>query len=175
MVFQHANITFFSDMVASIAKMMYLCDMKKYLILPLALVVGLFFQGCQRPVENPNQPNAILDFVINLTDPMYYNLNWIGNYMYLTSDEQSNSRGLIVYRYSQDEFRVYDRLPPNKPNTCCENGVCSRLVVDVPFVVDSCNMIWYNILNGEVWKGDGVFPLYYYRYSYDGQSLRIRN
>ena len=95
--------------------------------------------------------------------------------MYLTSDEQSNSRGLIVYRVTQDEFRVYDRLPPNEPNACCENGVCSRLVVDVPFVVDSCNMIWYNILNGEVFQGDGVFPLYHYRYSYDGYSLRIRN
>ena len=162
-------------MVAPNTKMMYLCDMKKHLILPLALIVGLYFQGCQRPIENPNQPNAIFDFTIYPNDLYYYPLNTVGGYMYLTSDEQSNSRGLIVYRVSQDEFRVYDRLPPNDPNTCCENGVCSRLVVDVPFVVDSCNMIWYNILNGEVFTGDGIFPLYHYRNSYDGYSLRIRN
>ena len=126
-------------------------------------------------MENPNQPNAILNFSIYPNDLAYYALNYAGGFMYLTSDEQSNSRGLIVYRVSQDEFRVYDRLPPNEPNACCENGVCSRLVVDVPFVIDSCNMIYYNILNGQVFMGDGVFPLFYYRYTYDGRELRITN
>lgn len=155
--------------------MLYLCDMKKTWILSIVLLFTLVLTGCQRPMENPNQPNAILDFTIYPNDLYYHDLNYAGGFMYLTSDEQSNSRGLIVYRVSQDEFRIYDRLPPNNPNNCCENGVCTRLVVDVPFVIDSCNMITYNILNGEVFQGDGIFPLYYYRYTYDGYALRVRN
>jgi len=162
-------------MVPLIHKMMYLCVMKKRMIPLTILLLALAALGCQRPIENPNQPNAILDFSIYPNDLTYHDLNYAGGFMYLTSDGQSNSRGLIVYRVSQDEFRVYDRLPPNEPNACCENGVCSRLVVDGLFVVDSCNMIYYNILNGQVFMGEGLFPLFYYHYTYDGRELRIRN
>lgn len=149
--------------------------MKKALYLLIPLLTALLLAGCRHPMENPNQLNAIVDFTIDLHAPSYYDLNYVGNYLYLTSDPQSNSRGIIVYRASQEEFRVYDRLPPNNPNTCCENGICSRLVVDGLFVVDSCNMIRYNILNGEVFEGNGIYPLYRYWFSFDGYYLRIRS
>jgi hypothetical protein len=153
----------------------YLCVMKKTMRYLIPLLAALLFLGCRHPMVNPNQPNAIVDFTIDLSTPSYYILNYVGNFMYLTSDPQSNSRGIIVYRASQDEFRAYDRLPPNEPNTCCHDGVCSRLVVDGPFVVDSCNLIRYNILNGEVFDGDGIYPLFQYRTSYGGNVLRISN
>jgi hypothetical protein len=153
----------------------YLCVMKKTMRYLIPLLAALLFLGCRHPMVNPNQPNAIVDFTIYPNQLYYYGLNYVGGYMYLSSDEQSNSRGIIVYRVSYDEFRAYDRLPPNEPNTCCHDGVCSRLVVDVPFVVDSCNLIRYNILNGEVFDGDGIYPLFQYRTSYDGNALRISN
>lgn len=149
--------------------------MKKALFLWIPLLASLLLTGCRHPIENPNQLNAIVDFIIYPNQLHYFDLNYVGGYMYLTSDEQSNSRGIIVYRVSYDEFRAYDRLPPNEPNTCCHDGVCSRLVVDVPFVMDSCNQIRYNILNGQVFEGDGIYPLYQYRTSYDGNALRISN
>lgn len=149
--------------------------MKKTLTVLILACTLLGFMGCIHPNENPNQPNAIVDFTIYPNQLHYYELNYWGGYMYFTSDEQSNSRGIIVYRVSDNEFKAYDRLPPNEPNTCCHDGVCSRLVVDMPFVVDSCNQIRYNILNGEVFDGDGVYPLFQYRTSYDGYALRITN
>ncbi len=149
--------------------------MKKILALLALLWLVPLLHGCVEQPENPFQPNAIVNITIYPNTLQYYNLNFVGGYQYLTSDPQSNSRGLIVYRMSMDEFRVYDRLPPNDPNTCCENGVCSRLVVDLPFVVDSCNMIRYNILNGQVFDGDGIFPLFPYQTSFDGFALQITN
>ena len=149
--------------------------MKKTLRLLTPLLAALLLMGCRHPLENPNQLNAIVDFTIDLGTPSYYSLNYEGKYMYLTSDPQSNSRGIIVYRATSEEFRVYDRLPPNHPNTCCEDGICSRLVVDDIFVVDSCNQIRYNILTGEVFEGDGIYPLYKYWFSFDGRTLRIRS
>lgn len=173
--FSAANITISDDNKALLVPIVYLCDMKKVLYLLMPFLAALLLTGCRHPNENPNQLNAIVDFTIDLNTPSYYNLNFVGNHMYLTSDPQSNSRGIIVYRATTEDFRVYDRLPPNSPNTCCDNGVCSRLVVDGLFVVDSCNLIRYNILNGEVFDGDGVYPLYKYWVSFDGQTLRIRS
>ena len=153
----------------------YLCDMKKSVVL-LLLLLTIVFLGCESEPENPNYPNAIVDFTINLNQNSYYDLRVVSGYMYLTSDYESSSRGIIVYRYSLDEFRAYDRLPPNNPNACCdEQGNCTRLVVESPFVVDNCNDIKYNILNGDIVEGNGVYPLIQYHTSFNGYELHIYN
>lgn len=144
----------------------------------IAILIFLFvaaFQSCEKYPENPNAPNAIINIKINLSDPKYYDLRFDGGFMYLTSDPESTSRGIIVYRVI-DEFRAYDRLPPNNPDACLDDhGNTTRLVVDVPFVIDNCNNIKYNILNGYIFEGDGVYGLYRYRTSFDGATLRIFN
>ena len=151
--------------------------MKKAITTLFLLLAPLFFQGCRETLVNPNSPNAIINITISLNDPRFYSLRFDGSYMYLTSEYESNSRGIIVYRLI-DEFLAYDRLPPNKPNACCDDqGKCKRLVVVSPLVVDSCSDIKYNILNGEIIEGDGVFPLFRYRtsFNYNTQELRIYN
>ena len=108
--------------------------------------------------------------------------------MYLTSDPESTSRGIIVYRFSETEFLAYDRLPPNYPNACCDSeGNCTRLTVEFPYVVDHCNNAFYNILNGVIWIDEAhgmvpefptdtiVYPLIQYHTSYNGSELRIYN
>ena len=154
-------------------KKIYLCRMKKNLVFLMLLLVAPF-QGCKEYPENPNGLTAIINITINLSDPRYYDLRFDGGFMYLTSDIESNSRGIIVYRV-MDEFRAYDRLPPNNPDCINANGNLIRLTVDVPFVVDECNNIRYDILNGYVFDGDGVYGLYRYRTSFDGATLRIYN
>lgn len=152
----------------------YLCGMKKHIAFFILLMV-LAFQGCEKYPENPNAPNAIINITINLSDPQYYDLRFDGGFMYLTSDPTSTSRGIIVYRVI-DEFRAYDRLPPNNPDACSDSqGNTTRLVVETPFVIDNCNNIKYNILNGYIFEGDGVYGLYRYRTSFDGVTLRIFN
>ena len=87
-----------------------------------------------------------------------------------------------------NEFRAYDRLPPNYPNACTDSeGNTIRLVVESPYVVDHCNNAYYNILNGNIivdelhgmvptFSTDTiVYPLIQYETTFDGVTLRIRN
>ena len=150
--------------------------MKKTIVILLMLLSPVLFHGCKETLVNPNYPNAIIDVTINLNQSSYFDLRFVSGFMYLTSDYESSSRGLIVYRLSQDEFRAYDRLPPNKPNACCDSeGNCTRLVVDFPFVIDNCNDIKYNIINGDIFEGEGIYPLIQYHTSFNGYELRIYN
>lgn len=150
--------------------------MKRTINTFIFLILAILLSGCRDHHENPNYPNAIIDITINLNKIDYYDLRVVSGFTYLTSDPMSTSRGIIVYRLSEDEFRAYDRLPPNKPNTCCDNqGNCSRLIVDFPFVVDNCNEIKYNIINGDLFEGDGVYPLIQYHTSFNGYEVHIFN
>lgn len=148
--------------------------MKRYYIIIGVILSFLGFCGCQEYPDNPNRPLVYINFSIEPNSLRYQELNVVSGYMYLTSEEPS--RGIIVYRMTQDEFKAYDRMPPNNPNACCDNsGNCTRLIVDSPFVVDNCNNIKYNILDGSIIEGDGQYPLIEYHTLYDGVSLRIYN
>lgn len=150
--------------------------MKNKMLLLWACLAVLLSQACNEVHENPNYPNAIINFTIYPNSIHEYELNTVSGYKYYTSDPTSTSRGIIVYRLSMEEFRAYDRLPPNRPNACCDgDGNCTRLVVDFPFVVDNCNDIKYNIINGEIFEGDGVYPLIQYHTSFNGYELHIYN
>ncbi len=134
--------------------------------------LSLLAVGCHEWNENPNFPGAYTDFTINLNQSYYYSLNFSGNYVYLKPEINSASRGYIVYRMpSYDyEFRVYDRFPPNYPDACCSGDTCTRLITDGIFVIDNCNGIRYNILDGSVFDGDGEYELIQYRWSYNASD-----
>lgn len=150
--------------------------MKRSLIFLIVLATAFYMSGCKEPLVNPYYPTGFINFTIYPNDLHYSDLNTVSGFMYLTSDPESTSRGIIVYRLYQDEFRAYDRIPPNKPNACCDSeGNCTRLVVDFPFVMDNCNNIKYNIIDGSIVEGEGVFPLIQYHTSYDGYELHIYN
>ena len=149
--------------------------MKNIFTLSLLLFASSLLNGCRDLHENPNYPNAIINITINLNQIDYYDLRVVSGYTFLTSDPMSTSRGIIVYRLSQDEFRAYDRLPPNNPDCRDENGNLTRLVVDFPFVVDNCNDIKYNIINGDLFEGDGIYPLIQYHTSFNGYEVHIYN
>ena len=150
--------------------------MKKILSYGLIITASLLFFGCRETLVNPNYPSGVINFTIYPNQLHYQELNTVSGFMYLTSDPESTSRGIIVYRLSQDEFLAYDRLPPNEPNACCDSqGNCTRLVVDFPFVIDNCNQIKYNILNGSIVEGEGIYPLIQYHTSYNGTELHIYN
>ena len=148
--------------------------MKRTVKILLAFVTLFITGGCVDTPDNPNAPQVIIDFTICPNSTHYHNLNVVSGWMYVTSE--SPSRGIIIYRMSQDEFKAYDRIPPNDPDACCDDeGNCTRLVVDSPFVVDNCNDIRYSILDGSIFSGDGTYPLIEYHTAYDGNSLRVYN
>ena len=150
--------------------------MKSKCIILLAIGMVLCLQGCVSTIENPYYPNAYINFTVYPNSLHEQELNTVSGFKYYTSDPMSTSRGIIVYRLSETEFRAYDRLPPNEPNACCDDdGNCTRLVVEFPFVVDHCNEIKYNIINGDIFEGEGVYPLIQYHTSFDGSELRVYN
>lgn len=133
------------------------------------MIVSL--QSCDDTPENPNAPNVYINFKINPNSLEYYEINTVSGWMYLTS--HLPSRGLIIYRYSLDEFKVYERLAPNDPDHC---GTDSRLVVEFPFVVDTCLDVKYSILDGSIiTEGFLGYPLIQYHTQYDGNTLRVYN
>ena len=162
--------------------------MKKMILIGLLLIAIPLFHGCKEPMVSPYYPNAIINFTIYPNEIHYHDLNTVSGWMYLTSDYESTSRGIIVYRLSEYEFIAYDRLPPNEPNACCDaQGNCTRLVVEFPYVVDHCNNAYYNIINGEIIISESldmvpdfptdsvIFPLIQYHTSYNGNELHIYN
>ena len=143
--------------------------MKKIFLILACLTLSL--QSCNDTPENPNAPNIYINTTIYPNSLQYYEINTVSGWMYLTA--QRPSRGLIVYRYSLDEFRVYERLAPNDPDHC---GDKSRLTVEFPFVVDTCLDIKYSILDGSIiTEGFNGYPLIQYHTQYDGNTLRIFN
>lgn len=162
--------------------------MKRIGIIFLLALVPMVWQGCEHYPQNPNRPQAYINFTIYPNTMEHQALNTISGWEYLTSDPNSDSRGIIIYRMSETEFLAYDRIPPNFPDACTDShGNTTRLVVDSPFVVDQCNNAYYNILNGQIivaepdmipnfpTEGETVFPLIQYSTVYDGNKLTVTN
>lgn len=149
-----------------------------FLRFSVALVaIGCFalMASCEKEDPNPVTPDVYIDITIDPNSTFYQELNTVGGWMYLTADPPS--RGIIVYRNDLMEFLAYDRIPPNDPNLCCANNVCTRLLVGeyFPFAMDTCTGTTYLLLNGSVFEGDGKYPMIRYNTSYNGHLLRISN
>lgn len=135
----------------------------------LLITVGML--SCNHTPPNPNIPDAYINFNVEPNSTFYYELNTVTGWMYVSAPPQS--RGIIIYRYSMDEFKAYERQSPNEPNSC---GEYSRLIVDFPFVVDTCLDVRYSILDGSIiTEGYNGYPLIQYHTQYDGSTLRIFN
>lgn len=114
-------------------------------------------------------PNVALDLYLNVNQPRYANLQAIGGWEYLTG----GSKGLIVYRRSNDTFLAFDRHCTYRPS---EN--CGRAAVDssnIKIHCRACNGSEYSIADGTVLKGPANQPLRRYGTSFDGNVLHIYN
>ena len=137
-------------------------------------VILVFLLGvisCNPTPPNPNIPNVYINFSIEPNSLFYQELNTVSGFLEVTAPWPS--RGIIIYRYSLDEFKAYERQSPNEPDHCGEN---SRLIVDFPFVVDTCLDVKYSILDGSIiTPGYQGWNLIQYRTEYDGRTLRVYN
>lgn len=151
---------------------MYFCFSNMKLFLSILIII-LGMSSCNDTPYNPNIPDGYFNFSIEPNSTFYYELNTVSGWMYIKPPTFTQSRGIIVYRYSQDEFKAYERQSPNEPNYC---GEYSRLIVDFPFVIDTCLDVKYSILDGSiVTEGYQGYPLIQYHTQYDGTELRIYN
>lgn len=142
------------------------------------LLTGLVLHGCKKGEDpNSNIPYAYINVVINPNSTLYQDLNIVGGWMYYPYVNPP-SRGLIIYRLTQEDFLAYERTPPVNSNACCDpgTGLCTYLLVDdyFPFVYDTCSDMSYQIIDGSP-LAPATIPLKQYATNYDGMNLYITN
>lgn len=156
---------------------------KYYIIIGLIVFAILLTEpSCKKNIpQNPNIPNANINFTIDPNSTVFIQLNTVGGWLYL--DEVPGiyvpypSRGIIVYRQDVSLFKAYERQPPNNPFQCDKGNNLTRLIVgdNYPFVKDTCTGTMYSILDGSLFSGEGQYPLIEYNAFYDGGLLYINN
>ena len=82
------------------------------------------------------------------------------------------SRGIIIYRVSNEEFRAFDRHC-----TYDSGNSCALVSVDATNItgVDECCGSTFILTDGSVTQGPASLPLKQYQTSYDGAVLRVFN
>ena len=147
---------------------------KRYLAI-FYIVLGLFLLqvSCKKD-DNAVDPPANVNITINPNSTEYQGINTVGGWIYIPQSlVPQQSRGIFVYRITQNEFMAYERTPPYEPNQCCNANVCTALIVDMPFVDDTCTGSSYQILDGSPFDGPSNIPLIRYTTYYDGLVLQI--
>jgi len=137
--------------------------------LPMVLLV--FLGGCGKDDDSPNVngiPLVNVDVFVFANNPEFINLSVVGGWEYLSG----GSRGLIVYRLTNDQFVAFDRHCPYQPE-----DDCARVEVDpnTLLIFDPCCDSEFSITDGNVLKGPAVFPLQQYGATWDGTVLHIFN
>jgi len=134
------------------------------LLLILALA-ALPMGGCR---DTPGViPYVAVDVDINLGLPAYNSLNFPGNWLYISG----GSRGLIVYRYTLDEFVVLDRHATYDVDAGCQ---CTVLA-DGYTIEDPCSGSQWYIFDGSIIQGPTTAPLERYTTTWIPPVLTIRN
>lgn len=112
-------------------------------------------------------PYVAVDVDINLSLPAYNSLNFPGNWLYISG----GSRGLIVYRYTLDEFVVLDRHATHDVDAGCQCSVAA----DGYTIEDPCSESQWYIFDGSIIQGPTTAPLERYTTTWIPPVLTIRN
>ena len=135
-----------------------------------AASMAIFAISCNSKPENPNVPEADINIYRYPNTLQYYELNIVGGKMFITANPPS--RGIIVYRYNNDEFKAYERLDPNDPYACPNNRLVFMDEIDYNSVFDTCSNHRYSLLTGELIGESGYNLVQYFTY-FDGTELHI--
>ena len=133
-----------------------------------SLFVFLFALLSCNDEENNNVPLTQVNINIVLDDPDYLKLKIIGGWEYVSG----GSRGIIIYRLSENDFRAYDRHCTFQPSS-----TCALVSVDANNITasDDCCGSSFLLQDGSVSKPPATTSLKSYNTSFDGTNLRIFN
>ncbi len=134
------------------------------------VVVGAFLllqSSCEQ--NNQNIPYVPVNFDLNLNLPSYNSLNYPGEHLIL----QGGSKGIVVYRYTTDEFVVLDRHSTFDVTQGCNVTVESDGIT-LSDDNDCSNSKWL-ILDGSVMQGPATLSLHRYRTNWNPPILQVYN
>ena len=116
------------------------------IIIPILLAFSALktLNSCSNREETTSCfPNQFISVQLNLSLPSYYPLNNIGGWIYV-SEQQSGTRGLIIYRASATSFKIYDR---NAPHICPDTNTTLEVEGGTLVICKKDNAKWF-LMNG---------------------------
>jgi len=144
----------------------------------IVVLTFILLLACNKQ-SNDRLPLPPIDISINPNTTIYQEINIAGGWIYLNQNDGAlpPSRGIIVYRVTEDQFVAFERTPPFKPDSCCNAAktICTALIVDYPYVLDTCTNSKYLILDGSPVSGPSHISLGMYATEYYGDLLYIHN
>ena len=136
----------------------------------IVLIVGLtvVLSACKKEgTEISSIPNVQVNVQLNINNPAYFDISIPGGWVY----HSAGSRGLIIYRRSNDVFIAMDRHCPYEPQDGCAVAVDSGNVI----AEDACCGSQFTINDGSLHQGPATQSLRTYNTTFDGTILRIFN
>ena len=112
--------------------------------------------------------NVYVDVEIDLSLPEFSNLNTVGNSLFI----EGGNKGIIIYRHSNYEYKIYDRNCSYEPNLECS------FIDSINSVIAFCGCCSSAFLldqNGSAANSPAVLPLKQYNYSLNNTLLHIFN
>jgi|TARA_B110000444_G_scaffold253600_1_gene284734 hypothetical protein len=144
-------------------------NLNKIISLPFLGILLLLLTQAKCDSSHQNIPYVPVNFDINLNLPAYNSLNFPSEHLLIAG----GSNGLIIYRYTMDEFVVLDRhstfdIPLDCQVTVGPDGVTLS-------DGSECSESQWLILDGSVMQGPALLPLHRYRYSWNPPILHVYN
>ena len=137
--------------------------MKKAKFLVLFLII-IFSCGD----SNDYIRNVYVDVEIDLSLPEFSPLNTVGNSIFI----EGGNKGIIIYRFSNYEYNIYDRNCSYEPNLECSyiDSINSTIAM-----CGCCSSAFLLDQNGVAANSPAVLPLKQYNYSLNNTLLHIFN
>lgn len=132
------------------------------------ITITFLFLGCSKD-DNQSIPLVRVDVTIYTNNPSFNTISVPGTWTYVNG----GSRGLIIYRISNEEFKAYDRHCTYEPENSC--GLVSVDATNITSIDSDCCKSTFILTDGSVTKGPASRPLKQYQTSFDGNVLRIFN
>lgn len=124
--------------------------------------------ACSKENNNSNIPLVTVNYYLQINNPAYNPVTVPGGWMYLNG----GSRGIILYRASNDEFKAYDRHCTFESTSSC--ALVSIETNNITGLDDCCGSKFL-ITDGSVTKSPASLPLKQYQTSFDGSVLHVYN
>ena len=112
--------------------------------------------------------NVYVDVEIDLSLPEFSPLNTVGNSIFI----EGGNKGIIIYRFSNYEYNIYDRNCSYEPNIECSyiDSINSTIAM-----CGCCSSAFLLDQNGVAANSPAVLPLKQYNYSLNNTLLHIFN
>ena len=130
------------------------------------IIILLLFIHCGD--SNEYIQNVYVNIEIDLSLPEFSAINTVGNSMFL----EGGNKGIIIYSFSNYEYKIYDRNCSFEPSLSC--SYIDSINSTIAFC-GCCSSAFLLDQNGSAANSPAILPLKQYNYSLNNTILNIYN